>query len=154
MSKATTTNHQGFKYLHLILALVLGTFWGLLNFFGWLTGVVTLTTFAYGMVGVTLYLLFAFIWQILWTYFTKASKLISGVETDLNFKYVFLMLTLILGFAWTLFSFFGWVAAMPAIDFVAALTTYAYGIVGVTLFLLFAFIWEVLWSFFHKASEM
>jgi len=147
-----TTNHQGFKYLHLILALVLGTFWGLLNFFGWLAGMeaATLTTFAYGMVGVTMYLLFAFIWQILWTYFTKASKLIAGVETDLNFKYVFLMLTLILGFAWTLFSFFGWITIID----VPALVTYAYGIVGVTLFLLFAFIWEVLWSFFHKVSEM
>ena len=151
MSKVTT-NHQGFKYLHLILALVLGTFWGLLNVFGWLTGVVpaTLTTFAYGMVGITLYLLFAFIWQILWTYFTKASKLISGVETDLNFKYVFLMLTLILGFAWTLFNFFSWI---PIVN-VPKLLMYSYGIVGVTLFLLFAFIWEVLWSFFHKASEM
>jgi len=68
--------HLGFKYLHLALALILGVIWALLCFFQWIVAIDpdVLINFAYGLVGITIYVLFAFIWQIMWRYFHKLSE--------------------------------------------------------------------------------
>jgi hypothetical protein len=155
MSKEKTpiVEHMGFKYLHLVLALVLGAIWTLFSFFGWITGIAPqdLTSYAYGIIGVTVYLMFAFIWQILWKFFGKVSwKLTPNLDDpDLGFKYLHLVLSLILGVIWAVFNFFSWLPGVTPV----LLITFAYGLVGLTIYLLFAFIWHILWAFFHTTSE-
>lgn len=155
MSKEPTpiTEHSGFKYLHLVLALVLGAIWTLFSFFSWILDITptTLTSYAYGIIGVTIYLLFAFIWQILWKFFGKVSlKLTPNLpDPDLGFKYLHLVLSLVLGVIWALFNFFSWLPGVTP----ALLIAFSYGLIGLTIYLMFAFIWHILWAFFHTASE-
>jgi len=146
------SEHLGYKYIHLLLTLVLGAIWALFSFFGWIMGItpVTLQSFAFGIVGITIYLIFAFIWQLLWKFFHKVSGVLMPEGTEhLGFKYIHLLISLILGVIWTLFSFFNWIVLINT----PALLTYAYGILGITIYLVFAFIWHALWAFFHKVSE-
>ena len=151
MSKATEEQHTGFKYIHLLLTAILAAIWSLFNFFGWLTALVpaTLVSFSYGLVGLTIYLFFAFIWSVLHNFFKSVSAKIAGLPDDWHFKYLFLTIMMILGALWTLFSFFSWLTLIDA----SVLMTYGLGLVGLTIVLFFVFIWEVAWSFFHKVSE-
>lgn len=130
---------------------MLATIWGLFSFFSWIATMspVVLMNFAYGLIGITIYIVFAFVWEIIWRFFHKVSSQFDSYADDLGFKYLGLTIILILGVIWTLFSFFTWIPGIAP----TALVTFAYGFIGLTILLFFIFIWYLLWAFFHKTSE-
>ena len=152
-AKSAVVDHSGFKYLHLVLTLVLMFFWTLFSFFTWLTGIepVALMNFALGFVGLFMYLLFTFFWQILKHYMDKVfKKFVPEGWTDLGFKDLILVITLILGVMWALFNFFSW---LPTGVTATSLYTFGLGLTAITLVVLFGFLVEIVWAFFHKVSD-
>lgn len=150
----TVFEHPGFKYLHLMLSLVLAFIWTLFSFFGWLTALdaATLVSFAFGLVGILVYLVFAFIWSILKHYFEKAFNVIKPQNyTDLGFKQLLMTISLILGVIWAFFNFFTWVGTGVT---PATLYTFSLGLVGITMVFVIVLVFEILWVFFHKVSDI